>query len=338
MLEALLYTKEDMRAVSCQVCARKCRIAVGAVGACGVRENRGGILHPLYYGTLVAACVDPVEKKPLFHFLPGSTTFSIASAGCNFQCVFCQNWQISQADQARALGTRGDACSPEDAVQLATQHACPSISFTYTEPTVSFEFMLETARLARARGLKTIMVTNGFMSPEACSMLAPFLDAANIDLKAGSDEFYRDMCGARIQPVKDTIAALYDAGVWIEVTTLLIPGKNDTPREARAITGFLAGIDTDIPWHISKFFPQYKMAHVLPHESCQPYAAAREIAGKAGLSYVYSGALHDAGGENTYCGRCGKGLIMRRGYCVTENHIAKGCCAYCGHAIAGCWE
>ncbi len=256
--EAALWTPgEDGRAL-CALCAHRCSVAPGHWGICGVRENRAGTLVTHAYGRVVAAAVDPIEKKPLYHFLPGTTSFSVATAGCNFRCGFCQNWSISQL-RAENGEAEGRPLPPERIAALARENGCASVSYTYTEPTIFFEYARDAALPARAAGLANVFVSNGYMTAEAAAASRPWLDAANIDLKAFRDETYRKVCGARLQPVLETIERLRAAGVWIEVTTLIVPGMNDGEDELADIARFLASLDRDIPWHISRFHPDYEI-------------------------------------------------------------------------------
>ncbi|HLD30463.1 MAG TPA: AmmeMemoRadiSam system radical SAM enzyme, partial [bacterium] len=245
--EAMLYKKLDEKRVDCFLCSHRCRIAEGKFGICGVRQNQEGALYSLVYGEIIAAHVDPIEKKPLYHFLPGSSSYSIAAIGCNFRCEFCQNWQISQARKDRWERAAGDHIEPAEVVKEAGKNGCSSISYTYTEPTIFFEMACDTARLARESGLKNVFVTNGFMTREALDTIEPYLDAANVDLKSFSDDFYKKVCGGRLQPVLETIRLMKKKNIWVEVTTLVIPGKNDSEKELAEIASFLAETGKDIP-------------------------------------------------------------------------------------------
>jgi len=334
MKEAMLYERLEGTDVRCRLCAHRCLIKDGTRGVCLVRENRGGTLYTYSYGKSISHGIDPVEKKPLFHFQPGSATFSIATAGCNFHCRFCQNWQISQV--LRDGGSiRGQDLPPERIVDLAVQSGCGSISYTYTEPTIFFEYAYDTGRLAHQAGLKNILVTNGYMTAEALETVRPYLDAANVDLKSFDDEFYRKLAGARLQPVLDTLKLMRKLGVWIEVTTLVIPGWNDTEVLFRQIASFIAeelGVDT--PWHISRFHPMYDMSDVPPTPASSLHQA-RRIGLEAGLRYVYEGNVPGSDGENTYCYNCGVVLVRRFGHRLVENKVSSGACYNCGAAIVG---
>ena len=319
----------------CQLCAHRCLIAPGARGICGVRENRGGKLYSLVYGRLVSQALDPVEKKPLFHFLPGTTTLSIAAVGCNFRCDFCQNHEISQFPRERGRIV-GEEVEPAEIVAAAKSTGSHSISYTYTEPTVFFEFCYETGKRAAQEGLRNIFVTNGYLTEEALGEAKGWLHAANVDLKSFSPEFYRKFCGASLQPVLDTIARMWEAGIWVEVTTLVIPGRNDAGEGLRWIAEFLAGISPDIPWHVSRFVPAYKVWD-LPPTPVATLRKAREIGLSAGLHFVYLGNVPGEG-EDTLCPACGRVLIRRYGFQVVESSLVDGRCPGCGEAIAGVWS
>jgi len=330
--EALLYEKLENKLVRCFLCAHHCRIAEDEFGFCGLRQNKGGVLYTHAYGKLIAANIDPIEKKPLYHFLPGSSSFSIATIGCNFRCGFCQNWQISQAN-ARERKLPGDDFSPAHIVEKAVLEGCKSISYTYTEPTVFFEYALDTARLARAQGLKNIFVTNGYMTAEALGMIKPYLDAANVDLKFFREESYKKVCAGALEPVLNTIRLMKEMGVWVEVTTLVVPGENDSQEELRDIAEFIASVDKNMPWHISRFHPDYKFSN----KEATPEAVlkgARKLGLDAGLKYIYIGNVYGSG-DDTYCPDCKKLLIKREIFDVLEYNIKNSKCLFCHTAIAG---
>lgn len=334
MKEAMFYTRADSKnQVRCGLCRFNCLIADGARGICAVRENHGGTLYSLVYGKLCAEHIDPIEKKPLFHVMPGSSSYSIATAGCNFHCHHCQNYSISQVD--RTLPLHGTEVTPQEVVQRAMNSGCSSISYTYTEPTIFFEFAYDTARLASETGLKNIFVTNGYISKEALSAIAPYLDAANIDLKGFSEEFYRDIVHARLHEVLDSIIEYRRQNIWLELTTLIIPGLNDSDSELRGIADFIvANLGIDTPWHVSQFYPTYKMTD----RGRTPVATlrrARDIGLAAGLRYVYEGNVPGEGGENTSCPSCSTLLIKRYGYTIMSDRIRNGACPDCGAVIAG---
>ncbi len=333
--EAALWEKLDDQKVHCFLCAHECRIARSRFGICGVRQNVDGVLHTASYARLVAAHVDPIEKKPLYHFLPGSLSYSIAAAGCNFKCGFCQNWQISQTPSGRRGIASGSTVMPEEIVQDAKNNGCSSISYTYTEPTIFFEYAFDTAAAARAAGLANVFVTNGYMTRQALETIKPYLDAANVDLKSFDDASYRKNCQAKLQPVLDTIAAMEELGIWLEVTTLVIPGENDSDEELTRIAGFLAAIDKDIPWHISRFHPDYRF---LDHAATpvETLRRAREIGRRQGLRYVYLGNVLDE--SNTYCPECGELAVERRYMGLKRSYLENGNCPSCGAAIRGHWS
>lgn len=333
MKEALFYERRQNSQVRCGLCRFRCLINEGARGICGVRENRGGTLYSLVYGKLCAEHVDPIEKKPLFHLLPGSRSYSIATLGCNFRCHHCQNFTISQVEQEVPI--RGLLRTPEEVVKQALAHGCQSISYTYTEPTIFFEFACDTARLAHAAGLKNIFVTNGYITPEALAMIAPWLDAANIDLKGFTEDFYRQIVHARLAEVLDSIIAYRKAEIWIELTTLIIPGLNDNEQELQQLAAFIVdNLGADTPWHVSRFSPTYKLTD-RPRTPIETLRKAREIGRAAGLHYVYEGNIPGAGGENTYCPSCATLLIERYGFTIGANRIRNGCCPDCATVIAG---
>ncbi|HOD35194.1 MAG TPA: AmmeMemoRadiSam system radical SAM enzyme [Syntrophales bacterium] len=326
--EALLYEKLEENRVSCHLCSHRCRIGAGRFGVCSVRENRGGTLYTHVYGGLIAQNVDPIEKKPLYHFLPGSTSYSIATVGCNFKCDFCQNWQISQVAEVERLGMRARQVKPEDVVRQAKATGSASISYTYTEPTIYFEFAYDCAKAAKQEGLYNVFVTNGYMTREMLEMIRPCLDAANVDLKAYSDDFYKRLCKARLQPVLENIRTMKEMGIWIEVTTLVVPGQNDSETELKGIAAYLASVDVSIPWHISRFHPQYRMDHLEP-TPMKILNRAYEIGREAGLRYVYLGNV--AGKHNhTYCYHCGNLLIERAGFSVSKHQTEGDRCPKCG--------
>ncbi|MBW4056896.1 MAG: AmmeMemoRadiSam system radical SAM enzyme [Proteobacteria bacterium] len=333
MKEAMFYTQEDNKQVRCSLCRFRCLISDGARGICAVRENRGGMLYSLVYGKLCAEHVDPIEKKPLFHVMPGSKSYSIATVGCNFRCRHCQNYAISQVD--RNAPVRGSELTPQDVVQRARDNDCQSISYTYTEPTIFFEFAYDTARLARKAGLKNIFVTNGYITSEALATIAPYLDAANIDLKGFSENFYRDIVHASLSEVLDSLIEYRKQGIWLEITTLIIPGLNDSDKELQALAAFIvAHLGVDTPWHVSQFYPTYTLTD-LPRTPLETLRRARNIGLAAGLRYVYEGNVPGEGSENTRCPSCSALLIKRYGYAIEKVRISNGACPDCGAAIAG---
>ncbi len=339
MKEALLYEKLEDLAVRCHLCAHRCRIAEGKKGVCHVRENRAGTLYSLVYGRLISQAIDPIEKKPLFHFYPGSVSLSIATVGCNFRCLFCQNADISQMPRDRDR-IEGHTVAPETVVAAAQRYQCPSISYTYTEPTVFFEYTLDVARLAHQAGIANVYVTNGYMTPEMLEMVTspaepPLMDAANVDLKAFRDEFYRQQCGARLQPVLDSLIMMRKRRVWVEVTTLVIPGLNDSEGELRDIARFIATeLGSDVPWHVSRFHPTYRLTD-RPVTPVSTLHRAYQIGLEAGLRYVYEGNVPGAGGEDTICPSCHQVVIERVGFRISSHKAQGGICSYCGAGISG---
>ncbi len=333
MKEAMLYEREEDQRVRCELCAHRCLIAEGRSGICQVRENRAGTLYTLVYGRAIARHVDPVEKKPLYHFHPGSASYSVAAPGCNFRCKWCQNADISQLPRVQS-DLPGMPLPPEEIVSDAERLACRSIAYTYTEPTIFYEYAYDTARLAADTGIANVFVTNGYMTSEMLDQFHPLLDAANIDLKAFRDETYRRYVGARLQPVLDSLRKVRQLGIWLEVTTLVIPGINDSPEELRDTVEFIVSeLGPDTPWHVSAFHPAYEMRHVssTPIEKLQQ---AAEIGKEEGLEFVYLGNV--PGESNTYCSECGELLIRRVFYAITANKIdADSRCPECGAKVPG---
>lgn len=328
-METLIYEKLDAKAVKCHICCHFCLIKDGERGICGVRENQDGRLMSLVYPKVIAKSVDPIEKKPVFHLKPGSSSYSIATVGCNFKCAFCQNADIAQMPSDHDGLIQGRDFSPSDIVKEAIKTGCDSISYTYTEPTVFFELAFETARLAKNQGLLNIFVTNGYMSTKALEMVSPYLDAANVDLKAFNDKFYRTYCKARLEPVKENIKKMKDMGILVEITTLLIPGLNDDENEIGAMAEYIANeLGAETPWHISRFHPCYNMTD----RSATPVSALGKAyaAGKAaGLRYVYLGNVSGQSSENTYCHSCNALLIRRAGYQIENYLLKQGKCPEC---------
>jgi pyruvate formate lyase activating enzyme len=329
--EAALWKPAAKGYVDCFLCEHRCHIGPGKRGVCAVRENADGSLVTLVYGRLIARHVDPIEKKPLFHFLPGSRSYSVAAVGCNFQCGFCQNWQISQWPRGASGGMPGEAMDPEEVVSAAKRYQCASISYTYTEPTIFFEYARDTGILAKAAGLKNNFVTNGFMSPEALAEMGGWLDAANVDLKAWQDSFYRKICKGRLEPVKDSIRRMHAMGIWVEVTTLLVPGRNDDAADLKGIAEFLASISPDMPWHVSRYHPDFEMREPAP-TPLETLEMAVGIGREAGLRYVYGGNVGAM--EDTACPSCGKTVIRRQGFSVVGRDLRGAACGHCGAAIA----
>ena len=336
MKQALFQQQKADRKVLCGLCSHRCLIPDGKRGICAVRENRAGTLYTLVYDKVIARNIDPIEKKPLFHFLPGSRSFSIATPGCNFRCLHCQNSDISQLPRDRGGILAGEDIPPSSIVSDARTHHCASISYTYTEPTIYFELALDTARLAAEAGIRNVFVSNGYITPEALETISPVLHAANIDLKGFSEDFYRKICASRLQPVLDAIRLYKKLGIWIEITTLIIPGLNDTDAELRQIAEFIKSVGDAIPWHVSRFHPTYKLQDqpMTPVETLQ---RARRIGIETGLRYVYEGNV-PGNGEDTACWSCKKTIIRRIGFSIRENVLQDGKCGYCGAVIDGVWK
>ena len=322
------------RVVRCHICPHNCLISEGKTGICQTRINFQGELYSLAYGNPCSIIVDPIEKKPLFHFFPGTKIYSLATAGCNFRCLNCQNWQISQLSP---LSMDHYDLMPEELVQLALGHGTNSIAFTYTEPTVFYEYMLDTAKIAHGKGLKTILISNGFINEKPLLELCPYLDAANIDLKCFDDAVYRRLTGGRLLPVLNTLKTLKEKGVWLEITNLLVPTWSDGMEMIRTMCDWLVENGfADTPLHFSRFFPTYRLPQ-LPPTAEAALMLAKEIAENSGINYVYIGNISGLHGENTHCPACKKMLIERMGFVVKKNFINNGLCTFCGEPIAGVW-
>jgi pyruvate formate lyase activating enzyme len=333
MREALLYEKLEDNLIHCYLCAHQCKIADQNFGFCGVRQNLKGTLYTYAYGNVIATHVDPIEKKPLYHFLPGSQSFSIATIGCNFRCEFCQNWEISQSSFRDGAQLGEEEFTPEEIVEEALRNGCKSISYTYTEPTIFFEYAYDAARLAKGKDLYNIFVTNGYMTKEALEMIKPYLDAVNVDLKFFKDSSYKKICAGSLQPVLDTIKLMKELKIWVEITTLVVPGENDSDEELRGIAEFVASVDKNIPWHVSRFHPDYKFTHRHPTPEAT-LERAQGIGHKAGLKFIYAGNVY-GWGNDTKCPVCDKLLIKREGFSVLEYNIEGGRCQYCTAEIPG---
>ena len=327
--EAILYEKLN-GVLNCHVCNRSCLISNGKTGFCEMRQNDNGTMFSLNYASASSVAVDPIEKKPLFHFYPGSLSFSMGSVGCNFRCPYCQNWAIAQAYMGE-IGIRN--VLPDRAIKLARENLCQSISWTYNEPTMWFEYTYDSAKLAQKDDLKTVYVTNGYMSEEALDLIVPYLDAANVDLKSMSDKFYQELCQARLEPVLKNIQTMHDKGIHLEITNLIIPGYNDSEEDLKAQVEFVADVDVRIPLHFTRFYPHYQMNQV-PPTPVQTLEKAQKMALDAGLRYVYVGNVPGSDGENTRCPECSKLLIKRDGFSIGENNIKKEKkCPECGAEI-----
>ncbi|MCM8798897.1 MAG: AmmeMemoRadiSam system radical SAM enzyme [Candidatus Omnitrophica bacterium] len=331
MKEAGFYEKLNNNKVRCFLCSHRCLIAEGKRGICGVRENRGGVLFSLVYGKLISQHIDPIEKKPFFHFFPGSTAYSIATVGCNFKCDFCQNYEISQIvrDRNQILG---EEVSPREIVETALKCGCQSISYTYTEPTIAYEYYKEVMKIAKENGLHNNFVTNGYMTGEMLKDTYGYLEAANVDLKSFDNEFYKKICGAKLEAVLETLKIMKEMNIWLEITTLIIPGLNNSEEEIKKCAEFIYSLGEDIPWHISRFYPHYRMSH-LPPTPVSTLRRAREIGLETGLKYVYIGNLPGDEGENTYCYNCREPLILREGFFVRKINLVKDRCPKCGFKI-----
>lgn len=321
--------------VKCQLCPRGCLIADGHRGDCGVRENRGGQLYTLAYGNPCAVHTDPIEKKPLYHFLPASMALSIATAGCNLHCLYCQNWQISQRRPEEVEST---VLMPADVVSIARDNAWPVIAYTYTEPTVFYEYMLDTARLARPVGLRSVVISAGYINQEPLQELCGAVDAIKIDFKGFSEHFYQHVCSGTLQPVLDTMRCIQQQGVHLEIVTLLVPTLNDDPEQLHGLCRWVVQeLGPDVPVHFSRFHPLYKLTH-LPSTPVAKLEEAHQIALDEGIHYAYIGNVPGHPADNTYCHNCGELIIQRLGFAVLENHLIGGRCAYCGQAIPGIWQ
>lgn len=344
MRKAVLYEKKDKHAVKCLACAHYCYIAKDTAGICGVRYNADGVLHLSVYNRPMAVNIDPIEKKPLYHFLPGTQIFSLGTVGCNFGCDFCQNWDISQITKGKEAGTikqvsgkLTEEWSPERVAQYCVDNKIPAIAYTYNEPTIFAEYVYAIAVLAREKGIKNVMVSNGYQSQESLDYLAPVIDAINIDLKSWSADFYFYVCKAKLGVVKENIKLWKAKGVWVETTTLIIPGQNDNTADLLEMAKFIASVDTTIPWHISRFYPTYKMAdiEVTPF---QKLMEAYEIGKGVGLKYVYVSDTPATEYEYTICSKCGEKLIKRTNLRMTKNYTTDGACYKCGNVIEGVWR
>jgi pyruvate formate lyase activating enzyme len=332
---AMHYEKLPNQKVKCLLCPRKCIVAKGHRGFCRVRENRDGEYYTLVHSNPCAVHIDPIEKKPLFQFHPGTTALSIATAGCNFTCKNCQNYDISQA---RPDDTINIDISPKGIVELALKYNTPTIAYTYTEPTVFYEYMLETAKIARRKGLLNIYHSNGYINQEALTTLVQYMDGANVDLKGFSDAFYREITGGTLNPVLESLKILKKHGVWLEITNLVIPTKNDSESSIEELcTWVMSELGKETPIHFSRFYPQYKLQNV-PPTPVETLKKAAEIARVCGLDYVYIGNVPGVTEEDTYCPRCGKMVIGRTGYYIHNQSIKDGRCEFCNATIAGRWD
>lgn len=323
--------------VQCRVCEHFCVLDPGDWGKCGVRVNQDGALYLAVYGNAVAAHVDPIEKKPLFHFLPGTEALSIGTYGCNMKCQWCQNWELSQTRRVPPGEQKETDLTPERIVDIARNRDLASIAYTYNEPTVFFEYTYDTAKLAHEYGIKNVYVSNGFMSEEVIETIAPYLDAINVDLKGFTNELYEEYADARLDPVKRNIEKMAeDPGIWVEVTTLIIPDLNDSDEELREAAAWLTSVDPDIPWHLSAFHPSFEMRDRgrTPKSTLD---RAYDIGKEAGLHYIYVGNVMDAERGTTRCPECGTRLVERLGFTARSQWETPGTCHQCRQEIAGFW-
>jgi len=334
--EARYYKKIDSRTVQCELCPRRCVLRDGQRSFCRAREPKNGKLYSLVYGKSCAVHIDPIEKKPLFHFLPGTQIFSIATAGCNFRCKYCQNWQISQFGPDEVYN---EELTPEEIVEETIKNKCPSLAYTYSEPSIFFEYMLDITKAARGRGIKNMYHSNGSLNPEPAREIASYLDAADIDLKGFTQKFYSEVSAGYLDTVLETLKILKNNKVWLEITNLVVPGLNDDLDTVKQMCLWIRdNLGTDVPLHFSRFSPQYKLASLNP-TPVETLEKIRELAMSVGLNYVYIGNVPGNTGENTYCPGCKKAVIMRSGYIILENNISSaGRCNFCKTPIAGVWS
>ncbi|MHC4641043.1 MAG: AmmeMemoRadiSam system radical SAM enzyme [Planctomycetota bacterium] len=332
---AVLWDSSEDNKIRCKLCNWQCVIDEDKLGRCCVRKNSEGVLYSLNYNKVCSANPDPIEKKPLYHFQPGTSSFSVATMGCNFRCEFCQNWQISQAALEDGQ-ISGQAISPEQIVTGAVRSGCKSIAYTYTEPTVFMELCNDCGHLAKEHDLTNVFVSNGYMTKEAIDFAGDWLNGINVDLKSFSEDYYKRLCKARLQPVLDTISYIAkETNIWLEITTLLVPGENDSDDELKKLADFIVSkAGADVPWHISRFHPQYKFLDSVATPS-ESLARAEQIGKESGLRYVYLGNMPGSKSESTFCYKCGRILIERVGYRILTNHITNSCCPDCGTEIAG---
>lgn len=334
MHPAKLWDKKENNLVQCRLCNHFCRFKPGDFGKCGVRLNQDGVLMTLVFERVAAINVDPIEKKPLFHFQPGTRSFSLGTMGCNFSCTFCQNDSLSQTPKTTGR-VSGEQVSPEQLVNMAVSRQCSSISYTYSEPSVFFELMSETCLRAREKGLTNVLISNGFMSRECLQGLRPLVDGINVDLKSYRNDFYREYCGGSLKPVLANLKAIKEMGWWLEVTTLFIPGLNDKEQEMKNLASFVVReLGPETPWHISRFHPCYKMQD----RGSTPVSTLEKayLAGKeAGLEYVYLGNVPGHVSESTHCPKCDQVVLRRTGFSIRKTGLKQGKCSKCGAEIAG---
>lgn len=333
--EAMFYEKLAEKEIKCHLCPKECVIGDRERGWCGVRENREGVYYTLVYGNPCSMNNDPIEKKPFFHFMPGTRSFSIATAGCNMSCKFCQNWEISQS---RPEETQNYQLPPADAVAVAKENNSKSIAYTYSEPTVFYEYMLDTAKLGRKAGLKNVVVSAGYIKPEPMKLLCEHVDAVKIDLKSMREKFYYDICKAELKPVLETLKVLRDSGIWYEIVYLVVTSLNDSDAELKDTARWIYdNLGPDVPLHFSRFYPMYQLRNLPPTDN-QKLRNARNMAMDIGLKYVYIGNVAGDDGESTFCPKCKKLIIKRERYFIRQNNIVKGKCKWCGEKIPGFWS
>ena len=335
LYEAMYYESLPGKMVRCNLCPNRCILSPGQIGICKARKNIDGKLYSIVYGKVAAVHLDPIEKKPLYHFLPGTKTYSIATTGCNLRCKFCQNWQIAQVFpwEVKTIDM-----TPEQIVEEALRSGAKSIAFTYTEPVVFYEFMLNTAKLAKEKGLKTVMITSGYINPEPLKNLLKYLDAVKIDFKGFSDKFYQKMTMGHVQPVLDAMKIVKQSGKWLEIVNLVIPGENDSEEDIRNLALWVKeNLGEDVPVHFTRFHPDYKLLNT-PPTPIETLKKARKIAMEVGLKYVYTGNVYDPEGSTTYCPDSGEVAIKREGFFVVENNLdEEGRCSS-GEKIPGIWK
>jgi len=333
--EAMFYEKLPDKYVQCLLCPRKCTLPPGSTGFCRVRENINGILYTNAFSNPTAVHIDPIEKKPFFHFLPKTSSFSIATAGCNLRCIFCQNWQISQISPKEAMNFY---LPPEAIAMLAKKAGCATIAYTYSEPTNFYEYMLACAKEAKKLGIRNVYHSNGYINEKPLRELMEYMDAANVDLKGFSEDFYQEMSSATLAPVLETLKTLKKGGVWLEITNLIIPTKNDDPKMIKEMCAWIVkNLGPDVPVHFSRFYPLYKLTN-LPPTPVETLEKAVEIARAEGIHYAYIGNVPGHPGEDTYCPKCKRLLIDRLGYNILQNNIVNGRCKFCGEKIPGVWK
>ena len=332
--EAYFYRKLEESEVQCLMCPRKCLVVEGARGVCRNRENRGGTLYALTYGRPCVISVEPIEKAPFFHFIPGHKRLCVATVGCNLRCKYCQNWHISQK---RVEEVSHYNLSPEEIVEIAKKEGVKSICFTFSEPTAFYEYMYDIARLAKENGLMTSMVSNGFINPEPLRQLIEVMDAVKIDLKGFSEDFYQEVCFGKLEPVLNTLGILKEEGMWLEIVNLVVPPLNDDANEIKKMCQWIKkNLGDEVPLHFIRFFPRYKLTH-LPATPVETLEKAIEIAKDVGLKYVYIGNVSGHKYNFTYCPKCGRCLMKRMGFFLLDNNILNGSCKFCGQKIPGIW-